>query len=135
LLQPIQLPSGKIVDLSKCIAIVPSANEIDNEMILAGTEQQIQIDAADLEILQAAIARFGKADATPTSSKNPKYTIESRNPVEELQRRQQVSEWMSGFRQHRANLATLPDAERAFEVFTKIVDAERPSGQKLYTAE
>ena len=36
--QPIQLPSGKIVDLSKCIAIIPSLTSTDSEMILSGTD-------------------------------------------------------------------------------------------------
>jgi hypothetical protein len=124
LLQPIQLPSGKIVDLAKCIAIVPGQSEIDNVIILADTLQQIQIDTADLETLRALITQSGVD--------RPKYSFELRTHPEDLHHQQQVSEWMNDFRRLRTNLATTPDTDDAFKVFAQIVDAERPDGQKLY---
>jgi hypothetical protein len=51
----IQLPSGKIVDLYKCIAIIPDRKSEDNKVILADTEYHMYIDAADLEALRAEI--------------------------------------------------------------------------------
>jgi hypothetical protein len=127
MIYPLQLPSGKIIDISKCIAIIPNETSVDSEVVLLGTEHQIHIDATDLETLRAAIIQ--------QSIDRPKYAFELRNSVQDLQRRQQASEWMDSFRRDRANLATEQNADRSFEVFTQIVDADRPIGQKLYSVE
>jgi hypothetical protein len=121
LLQPIQLPSGKIVDLSKCIAIVPSANEIDNEMILAGTEQQIQIDAADLEVLQQELKQRKIDDRFPQK-------LGDDDRVEMMQK-------LERFNARWHEMATDENAEREADKLKQIIDAERPSRQKLYSAE
>jgi hypothetical protein len=127
MIHPLQLPSGKIIDISKCVAIIPNSTSVDSEVVLSGTEHQMYIDATDLETLRAAIIK--------QSSDRPKYVFELRTSVADLQRREQVGEWMEAFRREKANLATEPDADKSFEVFAKIVDAERPNGQKLYSAE
>jgi hypothetical protein len=127
MIHPLQLPSGKIIDISKCIAIIPNETSVSNEVVLLGTEQQIHIDETDLETLRTAIIQ--------QSIDRPKYAFELRNSVEDLQRRQQASEWMNSFRRERASLATESNADKSFEVFAQIVDAERPIGQKLYSVE
>jgi hypothetical protein len=127
MIHPLQLPSGKIIDVAKCIAIVPNETSLDSEVLLVGTEHQIHIDRADLETLRAEI--------TKQSKEHSKYTFELRSVEEDLQRRQQASEWMNSFRRERSNLALEANADRSFEVFAEIVDAERPIGQKLYSVE
>jgi hypothetical protein len=126
MIHPLQLPSGKIIDISKCIAIIPDSKSGDIEVILSGTEYQLYIDATDLEALRVAIIK--------PSSDRPKYAFELPTSFADIQRQEGVGEWMDAFRREKANLATEPDADKSFEVFARIVDAERPSGQKLYSA-
>ncbi len=126
MIHSLQLPSGKIIDVSKCIAIISDCKSGDIEVVLSGTEYQMYIDATDLEALRAAIIK--------PSSDRPKYAFELQTSVAALQRQEQVGEWMDAFRREKANLATAPDADKSFEVFAQIVDSERPSGQKLYSA-
>jgi hypothetical protein len=127
MLNPIQLPSGKIIDLDKCLAVIPASKSTDSEVILSGIEHHIQIDSIDLEILQAAIQH-------QTTAK-PRYAFEFRTSLQERERRDLVSDRLEALRQKRAELSTQPGAERVFEAFSKIVDAERASGQKLYSLE
>jgi hypothetical protein len=126
MIHPFQLPSGKIIDISKCIAIIPNRKSGDIEVVLSGTEYQMYIDATDLEALRAAIIK--------PSRDRPQYAFELQTSVADLQRREQVGEWMDAFQREKANLAAEHDADKSFEVFAQIVDAERPSGQKLYSA-
>jgi hypothetical protein len=127
MLNPIQLPSGKIIDLDKCLAIIPTSTSTDSEIVLSGVEHHLQIDSIDLESLQAAIRHQAAAQ--------PRYAFEFRTIAQESQRREQVPDLLASLRQKRAELSTQPGADRAFEVFSKIVDAERGAGQKLYSLE
>jgi hypothetical protein len=127
MLNPIQLPSGKIIDLDKCLAIIPASTSTDSEIVLSGVEHHLQIDSIDLETLQAAIRHQTAAQ--------PRYAFEFRTIEKESQRREQIPDLLASLRQKRAELSTQPDADRAFEVFSKIVDAERGAGQKLYSLE
>ena len=127
MLKPIQLPSGKIIDLDKCLAIIPASTATDSEVVLSGIEHHLQIDSIDLETLQTAIQRQIVAQ--------PRYAFEFRTIAQESQRRGQIPARLASLRQKRAELSTQPDADKAFEVFSKIVDAERGAGQKLYSLE
>ena len=127
MLKPIQLPSGKIIDLDKCIAIIPASTSTDSEVVLSGIEHHLHIDSIDLATLNAAIQQQAVSQ--------PRYAFELRTVAQESQRREQVTDKLDNLRQKRAELSTQPDANRAFEVFSKIVDAERASGQKLYSVE
>ncbi|WP_310484722.1 hypothetical protein [Chamaesiphon sp. VAR_48_metabat_403] len=127
MLKPIQLPSGKIIDLDKCLAIIPASISTDSEVVLSGIEHHLQIDSIDLETLQAAIR-----NQTVTQ---PRYAFELRTIDLESQRREQIPALLASLRQKRVELSTQPDADIAFEVFSKIVDAERDAGQKLYSLE
>jgi hypothetical protein len=109
MLQPIQLPSGKIIDLSKCIAVIPGSISTDSEMILSGTEQQIRIDSIDLQSLQQQL-------------KQPKIQNKNNFSLDKT-----PAEW--------ERLATDENAKQESDAFKQILDGERPSGQKLYSAE
>jgi hypothetical protein len=125
MLKPIQLPSGKIIDLDKCLAIIPASTSTDSEVVLSGIEHHLRIDSIDLASLNAAIQQQAVSQ--------PRYAFELRTVAQESQRREQVTDKLDNLRQKRSELSTQPDANRAFEVFSKIVDAERASGQKLYS--
>jgi hypothetical protein len=126
MLQPIHLPSGKIVDLSKCIAILPASQSIESEVILSGTERQIQIDRADLEILQQEI---------DLNKNKAGFNLEIKTLEEENQHRQDLAKKLKDFNLRWERLAADEQAAQESNAFKQILDAERPIGQKLYSAE
>jgi hypothetical protein len=128
LLQPIQLPSGKIVDLAKCIAIVPGTNQMDNQMIFAGVEQQIPIDGADLKILQQELKSARTDDRQKVALNYPDSAVEDNDRAELTQK-------LKSFNARWEKMAADEHAEREANILKQIIDAERPSGQKLYSAE
>lgn len=128
MLEPIQLPSGKIIDLSKCIAVLPGSKSTESEMILSGTEQQIQIDSIDLQSLQEQLRKSkikGKNNAS----------LEMKTPAEENEYRQNLTERLKIFNSQWERLATDENAKQESDAFKQILDAQRPIGQKLYSAE
>ena len=127
MLQPIQLPSGKIIDLSKCIAVIPGSKSVDSEMILSGTEQQIRIDRIDLQSLQQQLKQ--------PKIKNKNNFSMDKTPAEENEYRQNLSEKLKVFNSQWERLATDENAKQESDAFKQILDAQRPSGQKLYSAE
>jgi hypothetical protein len=129
MLEPIQLPSGKIVDLAKCIAIIPGSKSIDNEIILSGTEQQIQIDSIDLATLQQELKQ------RKNRGENQKRFNLERSPADESTHRQALAQKLQDFNSRWERLATDENAKQESDAFKQILDAERPSGQKLYSAE
>ncbi|WP_310484526.1 hypothetical protein [Chamaesiphon sp. VAR_48_metabat_403] len=129
MLQPIQLPSGKIVDLSKCIiAIVPGENSTDSEMILSGTEQQIQIDSIDLKILQEELKQ-------PSTPERCNFSLEPKIPQAEIEYRADLARKLQTFNNRWEQLARDKNAKQESNIFKQILDDQRPSGQKLYSAE
>jgi hypothetical protein len=128
MLQPIQLPSGKIIDLSKCIAVIPTARSTDSEMILSGTEQQITIDLIDLQSLQQQLKQ-------PKIKGKNYFSLQTKTPVAENEYRQNLVERLKVFNSQWERLATDENAKQESDAFKQILDAERPSGQKLYSAE
>jgi hypothetical protein len=125
MLRPIQLPSGKIIDLDKCLAIVPSLTTNDAEVVLTGIEHHITIDSVDSQILSAVIGQ--------QIVSQPRYAFEFRTIAQESQRQAQITEKLKLLRQKREELSKQPDADRAFKMFSEIVDADRYPGQKLYS--
>jgi hypothetical protein len=128
MLQPIQLPSGKIIDLSKCIAVIPGAKSTDSEMILSGTEQQITIDSIDLQSLQQQLKQ-------PKIQGESYFSLQTKTPVAENEYRQNLAERLKVFNSQWERLATDENAKQESDAFKQILDAERPNGQKLYSPE
>jgi hypothetical protein len=83
MLRPVQLPSGIIIDLDKCLAIVPSSTSNHTDVILAGVEQHIALDSIDSEMLSTVIRQQIVSE--------PRYPFEFRTIDRESQRRGQVS--------------------------------------------
>jgi hypothetical protein len=125
MLRPVQLPSGIIIDLDKCLAIVPSSTSNHTDVILAGVEQHIALDSIDSEMLSAVIRQQIVSE--------PRYPFEFRTIDQESQRRGQVSQKLKLLWQKREEISKQPDADKVFKMFAEIVDAERSPGQKLYS--
>jgi hypothetical protein len=128
MLQPIQLPSGKIIDLSKCIAVIPGSSSTDSEMILSGTEQQIQIDSIDLQSLHQQLKQ-------PKIQGKNNFSLEMRTPAEENEYRQSLAEKLKVFNSKWERLATDENAKQESDALKQILDGQRPIGQKLYSVE
>jgi hypothetical protein len=126
MLQLIHLPSGKIVDLSKCIAILPASQSTTSEVIILGTDRQIQIDRADLETLQQEI---------DLNKNKARFNLEVKTLEEENQHHQDLAQKLKDFNLRWERLAADEKASQESTAFKQILDAERPSGQKLYSAE
>jgi hypothetical protein len=128
MIQPVRLPSGKVVDISKCIAIIPASQSTNNELILSGTDCQIQIDSLDLETLQMEIER---------NQQQEKYRFDPtlKSPEAEEQYRQNLANKLKDFNLRWERLASDEKASQESAAFKQILDAERPIGQKLYSAE
>lgn len=128
MLEPIQLPSGKIIDLSKCIAIIPGTRSTDSEIILSDIEQPIQIDSVDLETLQ-------KQFQQPKIQGKNNFKLETRTSAQENEYRRNITEKLKSFNSQWERLARDENAKQESDTFRQILDAQRPSGQKLYSVE
>ena len=85
MLKPIQLPSGKTIDLARCIAIIPTPDTMDSEVILAGTDRQIHLDESDVQTLQQEFHR---------NKARERYPIKlDRTPEEQLQYHQKIAKF------------------------------------------
>ena len=120
MLKPIQLPSGKIIDLDKCLAIVPSDTSSNSEVVLSGIEHHIQIDSQDLETLRGEINKSRNGSA--------KYLNLETTHAERVEKSRKFNEIWD-------RLAARDNAEAEAKILMQILDAERPSGQKLYSEE
>jgi reverse gyrase len=128
MLEPIQLPSGKIIDLSKCIAVIPGSKSTDSTMILLGAEQQIQIDSIDLQSLRQQL-KYSKIQGKSN------VVMETKTPAEESEYRRNLAQKLKAFNSQWERLATDENAKQESDAFKQILDDQRPIGQKLYSAE
>jgi hypothetical protein len=118
LLEPVQLPSGKIVDLGKCLAIVPSSTSPDSELVLSGIEHHIPIEPLDLEFLRQQIVA--------NNAEKVQGIVSSENDRDKAKRIQEFNLIWN-------ELAADDRAEEELGILQQILDEERPIGQKLYS--
>ncbi len=119
----IELPSGKIIDLSRFVALLPDEKTTDDtySLILEGCERAIALDS------QEAISI--KKHLKLKSSKNHKGVW---NPEEQIRKNQPKLKLLREWIEKTQKEPPSPEKEAAFEEFKQIIDAERPVGQKLY---
>ncbi|HEY9769962.1 MAG TPA: hypothetical protein V6C71_15955 [Coleofasciculaceae cyanobacterium] len=119
----IELPSGKIIDLNRFVALVPdekAANE-KYHLILEGCEKAIVLDSQEATSVKEHLKVKSKHKANGTWDRE-----------EQLRKNQpklkKLREWIDSKKQEPAS----SEKEAAFEEFKKTIDSERPVGQKLY---
>ncbi len=122
----LELPSGKILDLTRFIALVPSDPTPDSryELILSGYSNPIHLEQKEAD----AVKQFLFSNET--------HQAQAGWDSEEQHRRNQpamklLKEWI----ERDKNRQPTPESEESFEFFKRIIDAERPPGQKLYSVE
>ncbi|MBW4537492.1 MAG: hypothetical protein KME09_26495 [Pleurocapsa minor HA4230-MV1] len=119
----IELPSGKIIDLNRFVALIPDEKKTDNTyfLILEGCEKAIILDAIE--------ATSVKKHIRLESNKNHNGVWDRE---EQLRKNQPAIELLKKRIERIKNEPPSPEKEAAFEEFKKIIDAERSTGRKLY---
>lgn len=123
-----KLPSGKMLDVSRFVALIPLTN-VENgsyDLILEGYSTPINIEASDAHALEELLqSNQNKHEARDTLVYDEEQLKRNQRPLELLAKRIELHRNMSKEEaQQRREL---------FEEFKKIIDAERAPGQKLYS--
>ena len=124
----VELPSGKIIDLNRFVALVPD-EKTENEtyhLILEGCEKAIALDSQE--------ARSVKEHLKVKSKQNSNGTW---NPEEQLRKNQPAIELLKK-RIARNKLMSEEESDHRAEFladFQKTVDEQRVSERKLYSPE
>jgi hypothetical protein len=118
----IELPSGKVFNLDRFIALLPTENteKYQYSLILEGYSQAIEIDKTEAEVIKQ---KLELASNTYNGSWDQEEQIRKNQPKLKLLR-----EWMERDKHKQST----PERIAEFEAFKKTIDAERPEGQKLY---
>ena len=119
----IELPSGKIIDLARFVALIPDEKATNNEyhLILEGYEKAIALDSQE--------ASSVKEHLKMKSTQNVNGVWDREEQLRKNQPKlKKLREWIDQKKQE----STSPEKEAAFEEFKQTIDAERPVGQNLY---
>jgi hypothetical protein len=125
----IELPSGKILNLARFIALLPVSNNGDSSyhLILEGYPHQINLESSDAQALKKFLSldKENKMSNGESGWDKDKQILKNKRAMELLAKRMEEHKNMS-------DTESLQRQE-SFEEFKKIVDAQRPPGQKLYS--
>ncbi len=125
----IELPSGKILNIARFIALLPNSNEIGSsyQLILEGYPTPINLELSDVQTLKK-IMNLDKEKIINTHQS-------TWNQEEQLQKNQKAMEILAQKMQQYQNISDEESREREelFENFKRTIDAERLDGQKLYS--
>jgi hypothetical protein len=115
---PVELPSGQILDLSRCI-FLRLAKDNEYELMMEGYQQSIQISTPDaLRLKQLLIAR---------------KDIPVWSPAQQQERNEAAMQKLQEIIDRDKDKSYSTEAQSFFEEFQKIVDEQRPIGQKLFS--
>ncbi len=122
--QTIELSSGKIVDLSRFVALIPEQNISEKSqysLLLEGFSQPINLDSQDVNSIKKHLQIESEKKHNGTWDREEQIRLNQpklKKLKEIIERKKQEQ----------------PSAEKAayFESFKKTMDAHRPVGRKLY---
>lgn len=119
----IELPSGKIIDLNRFVALVPDekADNREYHLILEGCDKAIALNSQE--------ARSVKEHLKVESKQNSNGAWDRE---EQLRKNQPAIELLKKRIERIKQEPPSPEKEAAFERFKKNIDAERATGRKLY---
>jgi hypothetical protein len=122
---PIELPSGKLIDLDRCIALIPAEISQGWQLVLEGMNQTLIIDPQDALVIKASISSLTR-DLPPHIE--PIWDREA-----QITRNQPAIDKIRSLitKMESSEVSSIAAAE--FDRFKEIVDSERPDGQKLYS--
>lgn len=120
--QTIELPTGKIIDLNRFVALIPDKNNEKDEylLLLEGYPQPLKMDSKEITTLKQYLPL--QSSQNTNGSWDPEEQIRLNQP--KLKKLREIIE---------RKKQEQPSAEKAefFESFKKTMDAHR-SGRKLY---
>ncbi|MGB6295176.1 MAG: hypothetical protein WBF90_03200 [Rivularia sp. (in: cyanobacteria)] len=119
----IELPSGKILNIARFIALLPS-EDITNgnyQLILEGYPNPINLESSDVETLKKILELDKK--------------ISVWDKDKQLQKNQRAIEILGKQIEHYKNISESESIERQklFESFKQTIDSQRADEQKLYS--
>jgi hypothetical protein len=119
----IELPTGKIFDLNRFIALLPTENteKCQYSLILEGYSQAIYLNQTEADIVKQ------KLQLTSNNHKNGNW-----NQEEQIHKNQPKLKLLRERIERLKQEVPSPEKEAEFVEFKRIIDAERPAGQKLY---
>lgn len=119
----IELPTGKIINLERFVALFPDEKTIETKylLIMAGHTQPISLDESETASLKKHLQLNSQKNSN--GSWDRETQIRQNQPKIELLRKR-----INRLKQE----CPSPEKEAAFEAFKKTIDAYRPEGQKLY---
>jgi hypothetical protein len=118
---PVELPSGQILDLDRCIALRPHTTN-NYELILEGYPHSIEISAPDALQLKQLL-----------KSSLPTGVFPIRTEAEQIQRNLVAAEKLRAIIDRDRQQQPSIEAAEFFEEFKQIMDEHRPVGSKLYS--
>ena len=122
----VELPSGKIINLGRFIALIPADTNGDSyELLLEGYPTPIRIEYTDLNIIRQVL-NLGASRS---------YEMPAWSTEEQLKRNQPKMKALAKRMERTKNMSDeeAQQSQEFFESFKQTIDAERPPGQKLYS--
>ena len=123
-----KLPSEKILDISRFVAIIPIKNVVNAsyDLILEGYSRPINIEANDAYALEQLLeSNQNKHKDSEILGYEQEQLKRNQRPLELLAKRIDLHRNMSEEESR--------EREELFEEFKQIIDAQRLPGQKLYS--
>lgn len=116
----VELPSGQIIDISRCISLKLSDHS-DYELILAGYDRPIDLSQSDGIQLKQILTE---------KDSQPAFAVYSES--EQLQRNQAAIQQLRTIIDQDRQQDSSIEAEHFFEDLQQIMDENRPIGKKLF---
>ncbi|TAE57881.1 MAG: hypothetical protein EAZ87_15425 [Nostocales cyanobacterium] len=124
----IELPSGKIINIARFIALIPNNNiDSDYQLILEGYPHHIKLETSDAQHLKTILQ--SKQNTITTTHQS------TWNQQEQIQKNQKAMAVLAQRISQHKNMSEEESLQQQefFEEFKKTVDSQRPVGQKLYS--
>lgn len=127
---PVELPSGKILNIARFIALIPNNNDenkISYDLIMSGSANPIALEISDVNVLKEILQLEKDKQINNISIDEEKE--------EQLKKNQKAISLLAKRMERHQNMSPEESRERAelFESFKETIDAERLPGQKLYS--
>jgi hypothetical protein len=126
----IELPSGKIININRFIALIPHNNiDSDYQLILEGYPHPINLESSDAQNLKIILQ--SKLDQNTKTNTHQSIW----NQQEQIQKNQKAMAILAKLIAQHKNMSDEESLQQQefFEEFKKTVDSQRPQGQKLYS--
>lgn len=119
----IKLPSGKVLDLNRFVALLPQDDigKHQYSLILEGYSQAIGLDRTEADVIAQ------KLNLMSSDRHN-----ESWNREEQIRKNQPKLKLLREWIERDKHKQSTPESIAEFEAFKQTIDAERPEEQKLY---